>query len=202
MQKTWGRHRNFDLVDSPMNLNGLKRPDRAFCLTFGISKGREVMLANQLLGRNMHQLSIKRHRHTPCQTLLYRQVRPAIDDQISIGASGRAESRIESIIHLLRFQNTYGLRPQVKVQSIGNFSNGPRAAQVQMRNLTRRVNPSIGSPGPLNPHGRSIKGRSGDLKGFLHTRLIRLPLPPNERPTVIFKCQFNPLHHRDPCSLR
>ena len=77
----------------------------AFCLTPGVTEGREIVVANELLRRLMHGIGIQLMFHVPSQSELMRQWLQTIVNSIAVGTPDRREAGIKSLMHFFTLKD-------------------------------------------------------------------------------------------------
>src|SRR6202012_205212 len=106
------------------NIELVERLLRRFRLAFGVTKRREVVLADQSLGGFMHRIGVELAWQTPDMTDLERQIGAAVADAIEIMTPFRREPRLEVIRHDLRAEHADRMRSQMGVQAVPQSVRG------------------------------------------------------------------------------
>ena len=76
------------------------------------------------------------------------------------------------------------------IEGTAQYLARDRPAQIEMRALRKRVHPRIGAPGTMDGDPLAAEARDRSLERFLHRGAVRLALPADQPPAVIFDRQF------------
>ena len=118
---------------------------RRFRLAFGIAKRREIVLAEQALGSDVHRVRIEMARHAPASLDIEREIGAVVGDAVAVVASLGRETRLEIIRHDFRAEHADRMRPQMRVQPVAQAPRRKRLFDIAMRDLRQRVHAGIGA---------------------------------------------------------
>ena len=152
------------------------------------------MRAEQQPCCRMHRLGIQRARIPPDPAAIQRRIRPAVQDAVEIAAARRRETRVEILRRAMRGQHDHRLLPQMCVQPVAQPAGSQVLIDLQMADLAGGMHAGIGAPGGGQHHRFAGQARDRLFECLLHGRAIRLALPADIGPSIIFKGKAIPWH--------
>ena len=101
---------------------------------------------------------------------------------------------MEGLRHDDRITNHDRCRSKMKVDRVADGRRSRRTSEVHMRYLSCRVNPRVRPACALHRCSFAAEAEDRVLDRLLHRRTILLPLPSDERSTVVFDNQAPARH--------
>lgn len=162
---------------------------RRFALAMGGAEGGEVVVANEALGREMHEGCIQRLRHVPHPLGVERGGRAAVEDAIEIVACLGGEAGVEIVGDGLSLEHgEAGVhQAQMRVKRVAHGARLPRFGEIHMGDLTKRVHTGVGAAGRLDIRRAAAKGGERRHQIARHRAGIVLALPAAIKRAVIFE---------------
>ncbi len=95
-------------------------------------------------------------------------------------------TRVEIGAHALGADNRHRMGAKQRVKPLAQPERGPVALDVDMRDLTQRMDARVRAPRAMSGHARTGHRIERALQNFLNRQAVVLPLPADERRPVIF----------------
>ena len=151
------------------------------------SEERKVVMADENLRGFVHGGVVESMHDLPGAIAVERKGSAPVGDAIEIMARGGREARVEIVGRPLAGEHADRVGSYLGVEGIVHFLRRPVLAEIDMRDLAKRMHAGIGSPGPARDRLFTGEGLDGLGETPLHRRTVLLHLPADEGRAVIFE---------------
>ena len=130
----------------------------------------------------------------PGTLIIERRQNRGSPDSVAINFPFCRETGVKILRHISTAKHANGRR-QRRIQRFDPTVSWQKFYNINMRALCERMDPGVGSSGPVHAHGSAGDTLKCALDMILNSVAMRLALPAGERRTVVGDDQFQSLHH-------